>query len=207
MTGRVSTLGDQHLVLVGLMGSGKTTVGRIAADRLHRPLLDSDSIIEARTGRTVREIFASEGETAFRDLESAVLVEALASPEPAVIAAAGGVVLREENRSALKHAKARVVWLCADPAVVAERVRTGGHRPLLDDDPDAVLSRMWSEREPLYRSVADAIVGVDGRSVHEVVEATAETGTGDLFHLETLRPKRAGEPRWPNSSRVTNSSR
>ncbi len=171
MTGRASSLDDQHLVLVGMMGAGKTTVGRIVADRLHRPLFDSDAVIEARTGRTVREIFADDGEAAFRDLESSVLIEALDLATPAVIAAAGGVVLREENRVALKEARARVVWLCADPGLLAERVTAGGHRPLLDDDPAAMLRRMWDEREPLYRSVADAIVGVDGRTVHEVVEA------------------------------------
>ncbi|MEY4371246.1 MAG: shikimate kinase [Actinomycetota bacterium] len=160
-----------HLVLVGLTGSGKTTVGRLAADRLGRPFLDTDAVIEARTGRTVREIFAADGEPAFRDLEAAVLAECLASETPSVIAAAGGVVVRDENRAALRAAHARVVWLCAGPAVVSERVRSGGHRPLLDDDPDTVLQRMWAAREPLYREVADAIVGVEGRTLHEVVEA------------------------------------
>ena len=88
-----------------------------------------------------------------------------------MIAAAGGAVLREENRAALRLANARVVWLCAGPSAVADRVRTGAHRPLLDDDPEAVLQRMWTDREPLYREVADAIVGVEGRTVHEVLEA------------------------------------
>jgi shikimate kinase len=100
-----------------------------------------------------------------------VLLEALAEPEPLVIAAAGGVVLAEENREALKHAKARVVWLCAQPATLLERVRSGGHRPLLDDDPAGVLQRMHEAREPLYREVADAIVSVDNRSLNDVVEA------------------------------------
>ena len=110
---RAGSLGSQHLVLVGMMGAGKSTIGRLAAERLGRAFLDSDAIIEGRTGRTVREIFAAEGEAAFRALESAVLLEALDSPQPCVIAAAGGVVLREENRAALERASARVVWLCA----------------------------------------------------------------------------------------------
>ena len=91
-----------HLALVGMMGSGKTTIGvRVAAAR-HRPFLDSDQMIEAREGRTVREIWLAEGEPAYRVMESEVLREALASPDPVVIGAAGGVVLREENRAAAR---------------------------------------------------------------------------------------------------------
>jgi shikimate kinase len=162
---------DQHLVLVGLMGSGKTTVGRLAAERLGRQVIDSDAVIERLTGRTVREIFATDGEEAFRAFETAALLDALASPEPAVIAAAGGVVLREENRVALKRANAKVVWLCATPALLVERAATGGHRPLLDDDPAGTLQRMHTQREKLYREVADAIVVVDNRTPADVVEA------------------------------------
>jgi shikimate kinase len=128
-------------------------------------------MIEQRTGRTVREIFAGEGEDAFRAMETEVLVEALASPTPSIIAGAGGVVLREENRVALRQSGARVIWLCADPATLAERVKSGGHRPLLDGDAAATLQRMFRDREAFYREVADAIVLVDNRSVGEVVEA------------------------------------
>ncbi len=162
---------DQHLVLVGLMGSGKTTVARIAAERLGRQVIDSDAVIENATGRTVREIFADDGEDAFRSLETAALLDALANPVPAVIAAAGGVVLREQNREALKQSNARVVWLCATPEVLVARATSGCHRPLLDDDPEGTLQRMHAQREELYREVADAIVLVDQRSPNEVVEA------------------------------------
>ncbi len=163
--------GDRHLVLVGLMGSGKSTVARALGERLGRRLVDTDSVIEARTGRTVRQIFADDGEPAFRALEAQVLSDALADPQPTVIAAAGGVVLRDENRAALRSSGARVVWLAADPAVLVERVRSGGHRPALDADPAGTLRRMHETREPLYREVADLIVSVDGRSVGDVVEA------------------------------------
>src|SRR5580765_3268927 len=133
---------DQHLVLIGLMGTGKTTVSRLAAARLGRPLVDSDALIESLTGRTVREIWAADGEAAFRVLETEALRGVLDSDVPAVIAAAGGVVLSADNRAALKSARARVVWLCASPDVLVGRVATGGHRPLLDDDPAGALARM-----------------------------------------------------------------
>ena len=167
----MSVAADRHIVLVGLMGSGKSTVGRSLAARLHRPLLDSDELIEARYARTVREIFQTDGEAAFREIESTVLAECLASPVPAVIAAAGGVVLGAENRAALRASGARVVWLRANVAILLERVTTGGHRPLLDNDPQGVLNKMSEDREALYREVADAIVSVDGRSISEVVDA------------------------------------
>jgi shikimate kinase len=162
---------SEHLVLIGMMGSGKSTIARIVGERLGRPVLDSDHLIEERTGRTVREIFATDGESVFRGLETEVLREALSSATPSVIAAAGGVVLSEENRRLLTDAAARVVWLCADPSTLVERVKGGGHRPLLDADPAGTLQRMFVERESLYREVADAIVLVDHRSVGEVVEA------------------------------------
>lgn len=160
-----------HLVLVGMMGVGKSTVGRIVAAALDRPLFDSDEMVEARTGRTVREIFATDGEPVFRMLEADTLIEALGAPEPSVIAAAGGVVLSERNRQALEDADARVVWLMAEVDVLVERVRNGAHRPLLDGDPEATLQRMYDERSPLYQEVADAIVSVDRRSASDVAKA------------------------------------
>ncbi|MDQ3145584.1 MAG: shikimate kinase [Actinomycetota bacterium] len=161
-----------HLVLVGMMGSGKTSVGELVAERLGRKLVDSDAVIEARTGRTVREIFEADGEAAFRTLESEALAEALASPQPAVVAAAGGVVLDEANRELLRSGGGRrVVWLDADPSVLAARVEKGDHRPLLGDDPEAAMVRLDRERRPLYREVADHRVDVSGQDLAEVAEA------------------------------------
>ncbi len=160
-----------HLVLVGMMGVGKSTVGRMVASELARPLFDSDEMIEERTGRTVREIWSADGEAAFRTLETETLLEALAEPEQSVIAAAGGVVLSERNRLALAGADAHVVWLLAEVDVLVDRVRMGMHRPLLDDDPEGTLRRMYVEREPLYQEVADAIVSVDHRSPNDVAKA------------------------------------
>ncbi|HWM19566.1 MAG TPA: shikimate kinase [Ilumatobacteraceae bacterium] len=160
-----------HLVLVGMMGSGKTTVGRVVAERLGRPFLDSDELIEARTGRTVKQISDDEGVPAYRLLETQALLDALSASVPSVIAAAGGVVLSPTNRDALRAADATVVWLNADPSLLVDRVRSGGHRPLLDDDPAGTLQQMHRDREHLYREVADAVVDIDGRDVTQVADA------------------------------------
>lgn len=162
---------DRHIVLVGMMGAGKSSVGRVLAKRLGRRLLDSDEMIEARTGRTVREIWRDDGEPAFRTLETEVLVEAVSAEVPSVVAAAGGVVLSERNREVLVHSDAHVVWLLADVEILLDRVRRGMHRPLLDDDPEGTLRAMFAERETLYRSVADAIVSVDNRTINDVAGA------------------------------------
>ena len=155
------------------MGTGKTTVGRIVAERLGRPFVDSDEQVEARTGRTVREIFEADGEPTFRAEESAALAEALAAGEPTVVAAAGGVVLDPENRRRLREAGV-VVWLRAAPDVLAGRVDGGSHRPLLADDPAGVLTRLADERAPLYKDVADAVVDVDGLTPAEVADRVLE---------------------------------
>ena len=161
----------QHVVLIGMMGAGKSSVGRVLAQRLERELYDSDDMIEAADGRTVRQIWNDDGEAAFRALETAVLSEALSAVEPSVIAAAGGVVLAEQNRELLASDHAHVVWLLADVDLLVERVKNGMHRPLLDDDPEGVLRQMYEDRAELYRSVADAIVSVDNRSVNDVAGA------------------------------------
>jgi shikimate kinase len=160
-----------HVVLVGLMGTGKTTTGTLLAHRLGRPFIDSDAEVEARTGRTVREIFEADGEAAYRPLETDALLDALGSPEPAVIAAAGGVVLSPVNRQALRDHAGLVVWLRADPSVLAGRVGRDDHRPLLDGDPAATLARLAADRAGLYAEVADVVIDVDKKTPEEVVEA------------------------------------
>jgi shikimate kinase len=153
----------ERVVLVGLMGSGKTTVGRLVADELGWPLVDTDHVIEARTGRTVREIWLADGEPAFRRLETEVVADALGAAGPSVVAAAGGVVLSDANRRLLTSSGALVVWLAAEADVLVERTAAGDHRPLLDADPLAALRAMADERAVLYREVADAVVDVGER--------------------------------------------
>ena len=165
-----------HLVLVGMMGAGKSTVGRLLGDRMDRPFLDSDELIEAETGRTVAQIFADDGEAAFRAVETDVLAQMLDRDEAAVIAAAGGAVLDAANRAHMR-ARGTVVWLRVDLSLLTERAKSGGHRPLLDDDPATTLARLAGEREALYRDAAHEIVDVDELSPAEVADRVlASTG-------------------------------
>jgi shikimate kinase len=150
-----------HVVLVGMMGAGKTTVGSRLARRLDRPFVDSDVQVEHRASRTVRQIFVEEGEAAFRALESEVLAEALGSEEPSVIAAAGGTVLDGLNRRRMREC-GTVVFLDARPADLVSRVGGDDHRPLLGDDPAAALRRMDEQRRALYLEVAHHVVDISG---------------------------------------------
>jgi shikimate kinase len=165
-----------RIILVGMMGVGKTTTGRLLAERLDWPYLDSDEQVMADTGRSVPELFAERGEAAFRAEEERVLAEALAGEGPVVVSAAGGVVLSPANRELLARS-GTVVWLRADPGVLAGRVGDGAGRPLLDDDPASALSALDAVRRPLYHSVADVVVDVDHLAPAEVVERVL-LGTG-----------------------------
>jgi len=168
------------IVLVGMMATGKSTVGREVARRLGRDFFDSDAMIEARRAKTVAELWEEGGEAAYRTLESDVLKEALGAEPPGVVAAAGGVVLAPANRVMLQRVSADggvVVWLRASPDVLATRVRPNDHRPLLREDPAGTLRRLATERESLYAEVADRVLDVDHLPVDEVVEAVvAEVG-------------------------------
>ena len=172
------TRSEPGIVLVGLMGTGKTTVARLLAEHRHVELLDTDKLIEAREGRSIREIFSESGETAFRELESEILRECLHRPGSPVIAGAGGVVVREQNRAMLDEVRnsgtAVIVWLHARPEVLAERTAKGVHRPLLDNDRMGTLTQMSEDRGPLYASVADIVIDVSDRSIESVVELLIE---------------------------------
>jgi shikimate kinase len=151
-------MGD-HVLLVGMMGAGKSTVGRIVADRMRRPFRDSDADVERRTGQSVPEIFAARGERAFRAEERAALCAALASGVPSVIAVAGGAVLDPEARRRLRSAGV-VVWLDVPPHELAGRIGTGRGRPLLETDPSGALCRLDAVRRPVYRELADVVLRV-----------------------------------------------
>lgn len=164
----------RHLVLVGLMGAGKTTVGERCATRLGRPFVDTDDLVETCTGRTVADLFA-EGEATFRAVERDAVADACASPAPLVIACGGGAVLDPDSRRRLRSA-GFVVWLRAAPQVLADRVqRDPVERPLLAREGRlATLTRLAATRAPAYDAAADVTVTTEGRSPDEVAAAVLE---------------------------------
>lgn len=163
----------RHVVLIGLMGSGKSSVGRQLAEALRRPFVDTDQEVERALGRTIADIFRNSGEEAFRDAEESVLARVLDESPDSVVATGGGVVLREANRSRLNdHC---VVWLRAQVGTLVERVERSRHeRPLLGDDPRARLETLATERAALYLDLSDVAIDVDGRSLSGVVDLITE---------------------------------
>jgi len=161
----------ERVLLIGMMASGKTTVGRIVAERLGWEYVDSDAQIEERTGRTVRQIFEQDGESAFRVEEKAALEGAIAESRPLVVGVAGGAVLDLGTRELLRQS-GTVVWLRADPDLLAERVAASGqeHRPLLEGDPEGTLQRLDAERRTIYEELADVVVDIAGRTPDELAD-------------------------------------
>lgn len=148
------------LVLVGLMGAGKSAVGRRVAARLNVPFIDADSEIETAAGCTIQEIFDRHGEAAFRDGERRVISRLLTTEPPHVLATGGGAFMDAETR-ALIHEHAISVWLRADLEVLFKRVNRRSHRPLLKTtDPKATLARLIELRYPVY---AEANIIVDSK--------------------------------------------
>ncbi|MBE3589489.1 MAG: shikimate kinase [Firmicutes bacterium] len=159
-----------NLVLVGLPGCGKSTLGRLVASRCRRRFIDTDAEVERRAGRPVAEIWAAEGEPAFREWEARV-VASIVPWEGAVVATGGGVLLREDNRRRLREG-GFVVWLRVPLAVLERRTARSAARPLLTGgDRLDVLRALEAQREPLYREAADVVL--DLADAHPSVNAAA----------------------------------
>lgn len=157
-----------HLVLVGMMGSGKSTQAALVAERLGWESIDLDHVVETGAGSTVAEVFATRGEAAFRALEVAALDAALEAPIPTVVATGGGVVATAAGRAAL--GAVRCVYLRASVDTLVARVGDGEGRPLLSSDPREALEALLAARASSYESIADVVVDVDGLDVDAVTD-------------------------------------
>ncbi|WP_081609325.1 shikimate kinase AroK [Zestomonas thermotolerans] len=163
----------RNLILVGPMGAGKSTIGRLLAKELKLPFKDSDKEIEQRTGADIPWIFDVEGEQGFREREHAVIAE-LCGADGLVLATGGGAVLREDNRRALR-AGGRVIYLHTSVEQQIERTARDRNRPLLRTaDPGKVLRDLMAVRDPLYREIADLVIETDTRPPRMVVQEILE---------------------------------
>jgi shikimate kinase len=176
-----AALGRRSIVLVGMMGAGKSTIGRRLAGRLRLPFLDADIEIEAAAGMSIPDIFETHGEPHFRDGEARVIARLLDNG-PAVLATGGGAFMREETRNRIRD-KAVSIWLKADADIIMRRVKRRADRPLLQtEDPAATVSRLLEQREPVYQNADLTIWSRDvphERIVDECIEALRARLCGD----------------------------
>lgn len=172
----------QNIALIGFMGTGKSSVGQLVAAQLHFTFLDTDHVIEARAGKTISEIFALQGEPAFRELEKKIVGE-LVTRKKTVISTGGGLPTNPENLASLK-AHSLVVCLWASPEKIWDRVHSQTHRPLLKEpDPLAKIHKLLAEREPYYRQ-ADVLLNTEMRSLKDVAQQVIHQ-----FHMAHAAPR------------------
>lgn len=162
------------VLLVGMMGAGKSTVGAVLSTKLGWPYLDNDVLLERAAGATAPELLVQRGEPALRRAESQVLTLLLGMPGPLIGGVPGGVVLDESDRERLREASAHVVWLRASVGVLARRVGNGAGRAWLGEDPATELRRLALERNACYERVADQVVDVDALPVGAVARLVLE---------------------------------
>lgn len=165
---------QHHIVLIGFMGSGKTTVGHLVAEKLVWPFVDTDALVVEDAGLSIPDIFATEGEVGFRERESAVLAR-LAEEPPRVIATGGGIVTQSRNAPLLRSL-GFVVWLSASESDIYARVSRNRNRPLLQTpDPRKTIHDLLVQRQPLYESFAHLTIETHGLEPEEIAYGVCES--------------------------------
>jgi len=164
---------DCRVVLIGMMGSGKSTIGKLLAERTGWPYYDNDDLVKMLSGDTPKGLLAHEGETELRATEADALLIGLQQPAPCILGAAAGTVLDEKMRTTLAG-QATVVWLTADAKTLASRARGAAHRPWLDQDPVGWMTETLAQRAPLYESIADLTVSTERRSPEAIAGQIAQ---------------------------------
>jgi len=163
-----------HIVLIGFMGCGKTTVGHLVAEKLDWPFVDTDALVVEEAGHSIPDIFAAEGETGFRRRESSVLAK-LANHPPCVISTGGGIVTQPGNASLLRS-MGFVVWLSASENDIFNRVSRNRNRPLLQTaDPRQTIHLLLEQRKPLYESFAHLTIETHGLEPEEIAYGVCES--------------------------------
>jgi shikimate kinase len=162
-----------RVILIGPMGSGKTTIGQLVAERLEIPFRDTDQVIEESSGRTVSDIFLEEGEDAFRLLEKSVLRDELLS-DGTVLALGGGAPISIDAQSALRAIASPVIYLDISLATVAPRIGFNRDRPLLLHNPRGQWQTLMEARRPIYESIADTVIDVNTKTEIDIVDEILE---------------------------------
>ena len=163
-----------NIILIGFMGSGKTTVGLRLSYRLRRVVEDTDKLIEKKAGRTIADIFAEEGEKHFRNLETEMLQELCGTCEGKIISVGGGTPVRQENRSLLQTL-GMVIYLRVRPETVYKRLKGDTTRPLLQgDDPEGKIRQLMTARREAYESCADLIIDTDELDIDHILDKIQE---------------------------------
>jgi shikimate kinase len=163
------------IVLVGLMGSGKTTVGKRIAQELGYDFTDSDDLVASTTGKSVRDIFSQDGEAVFRKYESdAIRLTLVDGNSPIVLATGGGAVISSENRTIISDHASHVVWLDASVDDLVVRTKSGAGRPLLDGDVSKTLQSLSDQRSAWYEEIATLRIDTRGKSATKVCSLVLE---------------------------------
>jgi len=164
----------ENIILIGFMGTGKSTIGRSLSQSLSYPVIDTDQLIEKQQGLSIPKIFEEDGEEAFRDMETALL-KSLLEQSGHIISTGGGIIIREENRELLRK-MGYVIWLVASPGEIYKRTSRNNNRPLLNnEDPEGTIQKLLEARTPLYKDCAHLAIETNQLNFDEITTGIIES--------------------------------